>query len=108
MLEEYLVQECELITITKNRWGDFVESSSGSLDCRFREITLAERSVHGEVLDADAQIWLEPASGVAVGNVIRFDGVDYEIDRINKARRLGESEVQFIKCDLKIVNTIAS
>lgn len=104
MLEEYLVQTCQLITATRNEYGDYIEGVTTTLDCRFREISTINRSSHVELADADAMIWFAPDTEIAIGNIILFDGVHYQIERLTNARRLGESETQFIKCDLKITN----
>jgi hypothetical protein len=103
MLDEYLVQTCDLVTIIKDEYGDYTESTTTSLPCRFREISTVRRSSHAELRDADAMVWFTANSGVSVADVIKFDGIHYQIERLTKARRLGESEVQFIKCDVKVI-----
>ncbi len=104
MLEEYLVDECKLVSPTRNEYGDYQDTASTVLKCRFREISTMRRTMNQEISDADAQIWFTSSSGVHVGNIILFDGTYYQIERLTKARRLGETEVQFIKCDLKITD----
>lgn len=104
MLEEYLVDECKIVSPTRNEYGDFTDSASEVVKCRFREITTLRREVNGEIEDADAQIWFSPTENVENGTIIYYDGVYYEVERITKARRLGETEIQFLKCDLKITD----
>ena len=102
MLERYLVQEGKLITPTRNKYGDYEDESSEVVACRFRYITTLRRATHQEIRDADAMVWFAPDTTVSIGQPFYFEGVYFQIERINKARRLGGSDVQFIKCDLKI------
>lgn len=104
MLEEYFVQTCYIITMVRNEYGDYVKSSSVEEGCRFREISVLRRVSHGDVSDSDALIHLALDSSVTKDKFILFDGVYYQIERIVNARILGESEVQFIKCELKITD----
>lgn len=104
MLEGYLVQTCKLVAPTRDEYGDYIDGTGTELPCRFREINTIVRGTRNELNDSDAMIWFAPGAPVAKGNIILFEGVNYQIERINKARRLGESEVQFIKCDLKVTD----
>ena len=106
MLEEYLVQTCYKITYTTNAYGDITESSRAALSCRFREISTMRRGTHAEENDADAMLWLASSVSVNIGDIILFDSVFYQIERLTNARRLGESDTQFIKCDLKVRDII--
>lgn len=104
MLEGYLVQTCKLVSPTRDEYGDYIEGVGVELACRFRYINTITRGTRNETNDSDAMVWFAPTASVAVGNIILFEGVHYQIERLNKARRLGESEVQFIKCDLKVTD----
>lgn len=104
MLDDYLVQSCELISPTRDEYGDYIDGAHTTLPCRFRDIGTIQRGTHREVNDADSMIWFKADAPVNVGNIILFEGVTYQIERINRARRLGESDVQFIKCDLKVTD----
>lgn len=104
MLEEYLVQTCYKITEVTNEFGDKMNDAQTERRCRFREIITTRRESHADIRDADAMLWLEDGYDDNIGDVFLFENVYYEVDRITRARRLGESEVQFIKCELKIIN----
>lgn len=93
--------DCSIVTTSRNRYGDWVNGVEVPAKCHFRQITTFLRMQNMEVNDADAMIWFYPDTNVSLGSTVLFDGQYYEIDRLNKARRLGESTVQFIKCDLK-------
>lgn len=104
MLEEYLVQSCYIITMGRNEYSDLIEVSRVLEACRFREITTVRRGTYQELIDSDAIIHLIPASTAVKGGIILFDGVYYQVERITKARRLGETTVQFVKCEVKITD----
>lgn len=104
MLDDYLVQTCKLVSPTRDEYGDYIDGVGTELACRFREITTVRRTTHREENDADAMIWFAADAPVAIGNIILFEGVNYQLERLTKARRLGESDVQFIKCDLKVTD----
>ena len=108
MLEEYLVQTCYIVTTTRNTYGDYVLSSTTQEACRFRYITTTRRESHNEVDDSDAMIWLIPSTVARVRSIIKFEDVYYQVERINKARKLGSDTVEFVKCDLKIVDLAIS
>lgn len=104
MLDDYLVQTCKLVSPSRDEYGDYIDGEGTELACRFREINTIQRGTHRETNDSDAMIWFAAGAAVQKGNIILFEGVNYQIERINKARRLGETDVQFIKCDLKVTD----
>lgn len=104
MLEEYLVQTCYVITMGRNEYSDYTEISRVAEACRFREITTVRRAPQQEILDSDALLHLAPTTAVVKGSIINFEGTYYQVERITFARRLGETEVQFVKADLKVTD----
>lgn len=102
MLENYLVQTCYLVTTSRDEYGDYINGATTALSCRFREINTIRRVSNQELNDSDAMLWLAPDAAVAKGNIILFESVYYQIERITKSRKLGSASVEFIKCDLKI------
>lgn len=108
MLENYLIQTCNIIAVIRNEYSDYVLGTRTAEACRFRFISTMRRETHNEVSDSDAMIWLAPSSSVVLGSIIEFENVFYQVERINKARRLGEDTVQFIKCDLKVTDVAIS
>lgn len=101
-----MAQTCSIVTVTRNKYSDYVQTGTTSSACRFRPIVNMRRGTHEEQNDADAQIWLPYDTTAKIGTLIIFDGVTYQIERLNPAIRLGEDNPQFFKCDLKITKQV--
>lgn len=108
MISRYLNQTCFLITEERNAYGDYIYVSSEEVACRYREISTIRYGNKEEILDTDAMIWFASDQPVDRGTIIKVGSVYYQVERVFKARRLGESDVQFIKCELKIKNIAVS
>lgn len=104
MIDGYLVDQCEVIATTRNDFGDEVEGVTTVLPCRWRDITLVRRSSHMDTSDANALVHFAATAPVQRGTILKFDGEYYQVDEITKAKRLGETTVQFIKCGVTITN----
>ena len=104
MLEKYLIQQCKIVSPTRNEYGDYIEGAGTTEDCRFREISTQRRVSHAELEDTDAMLWLKSTATVNVGSIILFEEIHYQVERITKARKLGRSTIEFVKCDLKITD----
>ena len=104
MLENYFVDNCELIQTSRNDFGDEIEGVTAVLPCRWRDITQIRRGTHEDVSDADALVHLPPTAPVHRGAIIKYNGEYYQVEQITLARRLGEMEVQFIKCQMTFTN----
>lgn len=88
------------VTTTRNAYGDFTASGTTTLKCHFREITFQSTNQSNEQIDCDAMAWFEPDSGVALQDIIKFEGEHYRVERLIKARKLRSKPVQFIKVEL--------
>lgn len=109
MLDDYFVDTCTIIPYVRDEYGSFVDNGNGTTaNCRFRDITDVRRESHGEVSDADAMLWLSPDEDVSRGTIILFDNTYYQIQEITKAKRLGETEVLFLKCELTVMRVVIS
>lgn len=105
MLDQYLIQLCDLVSTTRNEYGDYIDSDYAiSIPCRFRDIQTMKQGNNQELNDSDAMLWVAANSGVVRGSIIRFEGFTYQVERITPARRLGEETIQFLKCDLKVTD----
>lgn len=104
MIDGYLVDQCEVIATTRNDFGDEVEGVTAVLPCRWRDITLVRRAAHMDVSDANALVHFAADAPVQRGSILKYDGEYYQVDEITKAKRLGETTVQFIKCGVTITN----
>ena len=87
-------------TTTRNAYGDFVVSGETELPCHFRYITEQVTSTSNEVVMSDAMAWFKSDSDVDRGDIIKFDNEFWRVERVFKARRLRDPDVQFIKTEL--------
>ena len=104
MLDGYLVDTCELITTSRNDYGDEIEGVTATLSCRWRDITLVRRGSHEDTSDANSLVHFAPDAPVERGSILKYRGEYYQVETITQARRLGEMQVQFIKCEVLITN----
>lgn len=94
------------VTTTRNAYGDYIAAGETALICHFRYITIqaggsSGRNIRGnESVDADAMAWFEPDSGIEREDLIKFEGEHFRVEKVIKARRLRDPDVQFIKCEL--------
>jgi len=94
------------VTMTSNAYGDRIAGAETALKCHFRHIT-QHIFESNEVVESDAMAWFEPDSGIARGNIIKFEGEHFEVERVIKARRLRSTNVLFIKTELRKYGTIS-
>jgi len=92
------------MTEVRDKYGDYQEKTRTAVSCRFRDIDTLRRESHAEIRDADAMIWFAPDEDVNNSDIFWFENVYYQVERITRAKKLGSSIVEFIKCDMKIVN----
>jgi hypothetical protein len=104
MIDKYLVDTCEVYQTAFDVYGDHVTTTHTDVPCRFRYITSIRRGSNEETNDTDAMIWFSANQNVARGTVLKYDGYFYKIERMTKAMRLGQTKVQFLKCDLKAIS----
>lgn len=88
------------VTRTRNKYGDYTASGSVELACHFRYVTERVTSTSDETTQVDALAWFEPDSGVVKEDILMIDGEHWRVERLIKARRLRNPNVQFIKVEL--------
>ena len=88
------------VTTSRDAYGSFTASGETALKCHFRYITEQVTSSNNETIQSDAMAWFEPDSGVDRKDIIKFDGEHFRVERVIKARRLRDPNVQFIKVEL--------
>lgn len=112
MLEEYLLQTCQKIVVTRNTSSDRVIENVTDISCRWRDITSIRRNSHSETNDTDAMVWFAPTSDadrqIARGDILLFNEVYYQVERITQAKTLDSDDPQFIKCEVKIMDIAIS
>lgn len=96
----------EKITVAKDEYNDYSYTSTGStVSCYFREASRLDEAGtnrENEVSDAVPQIWFDPGVDTQEGDVWLVHGDEdtyWRIKSIVKARKAGNSAVQFLKCD---------
>jgi hypothetical protein len=85
---------------TRNAYGDYSQTATVALPCHFRYITEQVTGVSNETVQADAQAWFNPDSGIQKKDIITIDNENFRVERVIKGRRLRDSTVQFLKTDL--------
>lgn len=98
---------CYKVSYTRDEYGDYVTTTNTALKCHFRYITEQVTSENGETINSDALLWVEPDSGVDREDIIKFDNEYWRVERVVKARKLRNPNVQFIKCELLRYGTIS-
>lgn len=88
------------VSYTRNAYGDYVTSTETTLKCHFREINQQVTDNNDETIQSDAMAWFEPDAGIDRKSIVRIQGMYYRVERIIKARKLHNSNVQFLKCEL--------
>ena len=87
------------VTTTRNAYGDYVASGEVELPCHWRSITDLVSDAP-EQINSDAMAWFEPDSGVVKGDIIKFQGTHYKIERLTEAHTLEDDNIEFIKVEL--------
>lgn len=95
------------VSYTRNGYGDFTAGPETALACHFRYITEQISGESNETIQSDAMAWFEPASGIDREDIIKFEGEHFRVERVIKARRLRDTDVQFIKVFLLKYGTIS-
>ena len=88
------------VNYTRNAYGDYVASGSTALACHFRDITEQGTSGSDETIQSDAMAWFEPDSGIQRADILQIDDEHFRVERVIKARRLRDPNVQFNKVEL--------
>lgn len=93
-----LTQTCTVIQSTVNAYGEQEHVSEEDVACRVREITALEQGATGEQETSDAMAWFEADADIQEATLFREGGETYRVQEVTKARRLGSSDVLFLKC----------
>lgn len=104
MLDGYLVDSCQLVNTTRDDFGQEITGVTETLNCRWRDITEVRRGANMDTNDAQSMVWFAAADQVKVtkGTILFYEGQYYQVDKCTKARRLGETTVQFVKCEVNV------
>jgi len=102
MLDDYLVDSCQKVSTTRDDFGQEITGVTESLACRWRDITTVRRGQNTDTSDADSMVWFAAGTVIAKGDILLFEGAYYQIQKLTKAKRLGETAPQFIKCEVTV------
>lgn len=96
-------QTANLVSATRNKYGDQVLQTKSAVACRFRYSTELERapSREGEA-PTDALVWFESDIVVTEGSIIEIEEKYWRITHITKARKMSGDTVEFLKCSLVV------
>lgn len=98
MLAHAMAQEAEIVKTSRNKYGDFIVTSSETITCRFRVITELDLIGNREEMRSDALMWVRPDEDIAENTIVYYDGEYYKVQRVVEARRLRGGTVEFKKC----------
>lgn len=88
------------VSYTRNAYGDYLTTTEIYVKCHFREINQLVTDNNDQTVQSDAMAWFEPDSGIDKGSILHIEGEYYRVERIIKARKLHNPNVQFLKCEL--------
>lgn len=98
MIDHLLVQDGQIIPTTTDKHGDQIAGSPVDIKCWFRYVTGIEKGTNQEALNGiDAIIRVSPDLDVSEGTILKVEGKYWRVDRLIKARRIGDSAVQYLK-----------
>lgn len=104
-----MVHPCTLYTQTVDEYNDIRTTNSVSTTCWYRDNNSVDAgTVNREQESSDGMAWFKPAEVVSPGDVLTVDGQSYRIMKVIKARRLGQTSIQFVKCYLERFDSFIS
>jgi len=88
------------VTTTRNAYGDYIFGAETALVCHFRYIT-EQVFADNQTIQSDAMAWFEADSGIDRKSIIKFNGEHFIVERVTRARRLRNTDIQFIKVEMR-------
>ena len=88
------------VTATRNAYGDYIAGGETAYSCHFREITQVGQRSGNTQIDSDAMAWFNPDAPINKLDIIKVNGVHYQVDKVTKARRLHDPATLFLKVEL--------
>jgi len=110
MLERYFVHGATIYTQTPDEYNNLRTTNSRSINCHFRDNNSLTNAANYEQEESDAMAWFDKGETINVGDVLVMDDSSqaYRIKQVILARRLGQTEVQFIKTTLERFDSFVS
>lgn len=102
-----LKESCTQYTTTRNRYGDLVLTSVGTILCLYRDVSELTRNQREES-NIQGIFWFSGSATVAKGDVIGYGGLLYRLERITNAKTLlTYDSVHFIKATASLYRSIS-
>lgn len=96
------------VTSSRNAYGDLVASGETAIKCNWRKINRQVVGNNNETYQSDAMGWFEQDSGVQKGDIIKFDGEHYRVEkRVEATKRLRGGITEFIKTEMSLYGVIS-
>jgi len=104
-----LRESCTQYSVTRNRYGDLVLSTVGSLLCLYRNIDKLQRGVnYREELQIQGMFWFDATASVKIGDVIGYNSQLFRIEDVVTAKTLLTSnQVNFFRCAVSVYRAIS-
>lgn len=108
-MKQLQLQELATQYITdRDRYGDLVLVSTGTIKCMFRNVSKLTRGINAEDVQISGIFWFDPATTLKKGDVISFAGQMYRLEQINVANaRLSNNATHFIKASASLLRQIS-
>jgi hypothetical protein len=88
-------------TYTRDKYGDYVATTSNAIPCHFRYIVEQNTDTNNETTQSDATAWFDGSENINKKDILLIDNEGFRVERVTKARRLRNTTVLFLKCDLQ-------
>lgn len=88
------------VTKTRNAYGDLIAAGETAHQCHFKYNTQQVTDTNSEQVQSDALAWFRPDSGIERMDILKIYGEHWLVEKVIKARRLRDPDVQFIKVEL--------
>ena len=104
-----LKESCTQYTVTRNRYGDLILATVGSLLCLYRNIDKLQRGTNfREEMQIQGEFWFDPTASVKIGDVIGYNSQLFRIEDVVTAKSLLTSnQVQFFRCAVSVYRAIS-
>lgn len=97
-IDHLFVDSVRVHSVTPNKFGQLIITKTVTVNCRFREIDRITISGSMENINNQSMVWFPADTIVKIGDLISRDKIKYRITDVIKARRGGETQINFLKC----------
>ena len=95
-------------TTGRNRYGDFILTELGTLNCLYRDVSKLGYAERMELQNIQGIFWFENTATVHKDDIIGYDNQLYRIEGITKAKDLLlYDQIAFYKCTASLYRAIS-